>query len=99
MDSEICPSTSSSNAANLLLRFHNQQAKHDGPRVAVGAIPEHLLEDVEQCPAKFSFPRDEILDHINDAWPKIEKFITDTDDECKALEEELYQEKSDNCQL
>ncbi|KIJ44664.1 hypothetical protein M422DRAFT_251957 [Sphaerobolus stellatus SS14] len=31
--------SSSNNAADLLLCFHNQQAKHEGPHVEVGAVP------------------------------------------------------------
>ncbi|KIJ49233.1 hypothetical protein M422DRAFT_247033 [Sphaerobolus stellatus SS14] len=60
---------------------------------------EHLLKDVEQCPSKFSFPRDEILDRIHEAWPQVGNYITETSDECDALEKELYQEKSDNHRL
>ncbi|KIJ31485.1 hypothetical protein M422DRAFT_266863 [Sphaerobolus stellatus SS14] len=34
---------------------------------------EHLLADIDQRPAKFSFPRDEILDQIHEAWPHVKK--------------------------
>ncbi|KIJ31494.1 hypothetical protein M422DRAFT_266871 [Sphaerobolus stellatus SS14] len=66
--------SSSSNAADLLLRFRDQQAKHNGPRI-------------------------EILDHINDAWSHVGTFITKLGDERDSLEDELFQEKSDNRQL
>ncbi|KIJ43808.1 hypothetical protein M422DRAFT_252719 [Sphaerobolus stellatus SS14] len=95
----MSPSTGSSNTADLLLHFHNQKAKHDGPHIEVGTVPKHLLEDIEQCLPKFSFTRDEILDHINDVWPQIGTFITTTGDEHGSFEDELFQEKSDNCQL
>ncbi|KIJ41866.1 hypothetical protein M422DRAFT_255192 [Sphaerobolus stellatus SS14] len=95
----MSPFASSSNAADLLSCFRNQKAKRDGPHIEVGAVPEHLLEDIEQCPTKFSFLKDEILEHLNEVWPQIGTFITTNGDEHKALEEELYQGKSDNHQL
>ncbi|KIJ37338.1 hypothetical protein M422DRAFT_260288 [Sphaerobolus stellatus SS14] len=38
---------------------------------------EHLLEDIEQRPSKFSFTRDEILDRIQDVWPQIGTYLTE----------------------
>ncbi|KIJ52453.1 hypothetical protein M422DRAFT_243236 [Sphaerobolus stellatus SS14] len=40
---------------------------------------EHLLEDISERPARFSFARDEILDGIHDAWPHITEYIRDLD--------------------
>ncbi|KIJ56281.1 hypothetical protein M422DRAFT_239500 [Sphaerobolus stellatus SS14] len=60
---------------------------------------EHLLADIDQHPAKFSFPRDEILDQIHEAWPHVSGYITKTSDECDTLEKEIFQERSDNCCL
>ncbi|KIJ31297.1 hypothetical protein M422DRAFT_267106 [Sphaerobolus stellatus SS14] len=40
---------------------------------------EHLLEDISQHSAKFSFSRDEILDGIDEAWPHITEYIRDLD--------------------
>ncbi|KIJ28000.1 hypothetical protein M422DRAFT_270768 [Sphaerobolus stellatus SS14] len=86
--------SSSSNVTELLLCFRNQQAKHNEHRMEVGT--RHLL-----ClpPERFSFTRDEILDHIHEAWPHVGNYITEISDERNALEKELFQEKSDNHQL
>ncbi|KIJ53300.1 hypothetical protein M422DRAFT_242449 [Sphaerobolus stellatus SS14] len=85
--------TRSGNTAELLSRFHEQQARCDEHRVEVGAIYgacfiyhpegcdrcssylEHLLEDIEQRPSKFSFSKDEIMDGIHEAWPHISEYI------------------------
>src|ERR1700709_2592168 len=40
---------------------------------------EHLLEDISEHPARFSFARDEILDGIHEAWPHITEYIRDLD--------------------
>ncbi|KIJ54130.1 hypothetical protein M422DRAFT_241386 [Sphaerobolus stellatus SS14] len=60
---------------------------------------EHLLEDISECPARFSFARDEILDGIHDAWPHITEYIRDLDVSRSTLEKELDIEKTDNCCL
>ncbi|KIJ32579.1 hypothetical protein M422DRAFT_265600 [Sphaerobolus stellatus SS14] len=60
---------------------------------------EHLLEDISQRPARFSFSKDEILDGINEAWPHITEYIQDLDVLRATLEKELDIEKADNCQL
>ncbi|KIJ42047.1 hypothetical protein M422DRAFT_254738 [Sphaerobolus stellatus SS14] len=60
---------------------------------------EHLLEDIEQCPAKFSFSKNEIMDGLHEAWPHISEYITALDAEQITLEKELKEEKADNCQL
>ncbi|KIJ41828.1 hypothetical protein M422DRAFT_255152 [Sphaerobolus stellatus SS14] len=109
--------SSSSNTAELLSPFRDQQAKHDENRVEVGAVSgacfvyhlkgcdqcstyvEHLLADIDQHPAKFSFPRDEILDQIHEVWPHVSGYITEINDEHETLENELFQEKVDNHQL
>ncbi|KIJ24276.1 hypothetical protein M422DRAFT_274984 [Sphaerobolus stellatus SS14] len=56
---------------------------------------EHLLVDMENCPSKFSFTRDETLDHLQEAWPKLGQYITDIGDEHDAAEKELAEEKQD----
>ncbi|KIJ52126.1 hypothetical protein M422DRAFT_243721 [Sphaerobolus stellatus SS14] len=60
---------------------------------------EHLLEDMEQCPSKFSFTRDETLDCLQEMWPKLGHYIIDIGDEHDTLEKELAKEKSNNNQL
>ncbi|KIJ55037.1 hypothetical protein M422DRAFT_241123 [Sphaerobolus stellatus SS14] len=83
----MSPASSSSNAAELLSHFHDQQAKRNEHCVEVGAVfdacfvfhpkgcnqcstyVEHLLADIEQHPAKFSFTKDEIMDGLQEAWP------------------------------
>ncbi|KIJ51571.1 hypothetical protein M422DRAFT_244734 [Sphaerobolus stellatus SS14] len=113
----MSPPASSSNAADLLLHFRDQQAKREGPRVELGTIPgacfvfhpkgcdrcseyiEHLLKDMEQSPSKFSFTRDETLDHLQEAWPKLRQYITNLGDEHNAFEKELAEEKSNNDRL
>ncbi|KIJ28092.1 hypothetical protein M422DRAFT_270670 [Sphaerobolus stellatus SS14] len=60
---------------------------------------EHLLEDISQHPARFSFSRDEILNGVDEAWPHITKYIHDMDALCSTLEKELEVEKADNRQL
>ncbi|KIJ28838.1 hypothetical protein M422DRAFT_269796 [Sphaerobolus stellatus SS14] len=109
--------SSSGNAADLLSRFHDQQAKRDENRIEVGTVfgacfiyhpkgcercstyLEHLLADIEQRPAKFSFSKDEILDGLHEAWPHVSSYITDLNEEQVTLENELFQEKADNHQL
>ncbi|KIJ54594.1 hypothetical protein M422DRAFT_240663 [Sphaerobolus stellatus SS14] len=60
---------------------------------------EHLLADIDQRPAKFSFSKDEILDGLHEAWPHVSGYITDLNEEQVTLEKELFQEKADNCRL
>ncbi|KIJ25661.1 hypothetical protein M422DRAFT_273372 [Sphaerobolus stellatus SS14] len=60
---------------------------------------EHLLEDISQRPARFSFSKDEILDGIHGAWPHISEYIRDLDISHATLEKELDLEKTDNCRL
>ena len=60
---------------------------------------EHLLEDISQRPARFSFSRDEILDGIHEAWPHITEYIHDLDVSRATLEKELDLEKTDNRRL
>ncbi|KIJ26111.1 hypothetical protein M422DRAFT_272852 [Sphaerobolus stellatus SS14] len=60
---------------------------------------EHLLEDIEQHPAKFSFSKDEIMKGLHEAWPHVSEYITALNDECITLEKELDDEKVDNRQL
>ncbi|KIJ52215.1 hypothetical protein M422DRAFT_243819 [Sphaerobolus stellatus SS14] len=109
--------TRSGNAAELLSRFRDKQAKRDENCVEVGAIfgacfvyhltgcdrcssyLEHLLEDIEQCPAKFSFSKDEIMKGLHEAWPHVSEYITALNDECITLEKELDQEQANNCWL
>ncbi|KIJ25705.1 hypothetical protein M422DRAFT_273337 [Sphaerobolus stellatus SS14] len=116
-DSKESQSKRSRNAAELLSRFREKQAQHDGNRVEVSAVHgacfiyhpegcdrcskylEHLLEDISQCPARFSFSRDEILDGIHEAWPHITEYIRDLDVSCSTLEKELDIEKADNRRL
>ncbi|KIJ23587.1 hypothetical protein M422DRAFT_275805 [Sphaerobolus stellatus SS14] len=64
-DSKESQSKRSRNAAELLSRFREKQAQRDGNPIEVSAVHEHLLEDISQCPAKFSFAKDEILDGIH----------------------------------
>ncbi|KIJ52107.1 hypothetical protein M422DRAFT_243699 [Sphaerobolus stellatus SS14] len=54
---------------------------------------------MEQCPSKFSFNKDETLDHLQEVWPKLGNYITDIGDECDALKKELSEEESDNRRL
>ncbi|KIJ29162.1 hypothetical protein M422DRAFT_269510 [Sphaerobolus stellatus SS14] len=60
---------------------------------------EHLLEDISQRPARFSFSRDEILDGIHGAWPHISEYIRDLDVLRATLEKELDIEKANNRRL
>ncbi|KIJ52843.1 hypothetical protein M422DRAFT_242774 [Sphaerobolus stellatus SS14] len=60
---------------------------------------EHLLEDITDRPARFSFSRDEILDGVDEAWPHITEYIRDLDVSCATLEKELDVEKTDNRRL
>ncbi|KIJ25166.1 hypothetical protein M422DRAFT_273905 [Sphaerobolus stellatus SS14] len=60
---------------------------------------KHLLEDISQHPARFSFSRDEILDGIHKVWPHITEYIRDLDVSRSAHEKELDIEKANNCQL
>ncbi|KIJ23853.1 hypothetical protein M422DRAFT_275486 [Sphaerobolus stellatus SS14] len=78
--------SSSANAADLLSRFRDQQAKHD----------ENHVENIDQRPAKFLFSKDEILDSLHEAWPHISSYITDLNEEQLTLKKELFQEKANN---
>ncbi|KIJ22403.1 hypothetical protein M422DRAFT_277177 [Sphaerobolus stellatus SS14] len=116
-DSKESQAKRSSNAADLLSRFREKQARHDENHVEVGAVYgacfvyhpegcsrcskylEHLLEDISERPARFSFARDEILDGIHDAWPHITEYIRDLDVSRSTLEKELDIEKTDNRHL
>ncbi|KIJ25430.1 hypothetical protein M422DRAFT_273606 [Sphaerobolus stellatus SS14] len=60
---------------------------------------EHLLEDISEGPARFSFSRDEILNGMDEAWPHITEYIRDMDVSCTTLEKELDLEKTDNRRL
>ncbi|KIJ55671.1 hypothetical protein M422DRAFT_240281 [Sphaerobolus stellatus SS14] len=60
---------------------------------------EHLPVDIEQCPAKFSFSKNEILDSLHEAWPHISGYIADLNEERITLEKELDDEKADNHRL
>ncbi|KIJ42653.1 hypothetical protein M422DRAFT_254096 [Sphaerobolus stellatus SS14] len=91
--------SSSGNAADLLSHFRDQQAKHDENRVEVGAVFEHLLANIDQHPAKFSFSKDEILDGLHEAWPYVSGYISNLNEEQVTLEKELFQEKADNRRL
>ncbi|KIJ39997.1 hypothetical protein M422DRAFT_257318 [Sphaerobolus stellatus SS14] len=91
--------TCSGNTAELLSRFREQQARRNEHRVEVGAVFEHLLEDIEQCPAKFSFSKDEIINDLHEAWPHVSRYISDLSEERLTLEKELDDEKADNRQL
>ncbi|KIJ42603.1 hypothetical protein M422DRAFT_254042 [Sphaerobolus stellatus SS14] len=99
--------SSSGNAADLLSRFCDQQAKHDENHVEIGTVfgacfvyhlkgcdrcstcVEHLLEDIKQRPAKFSFSRDEILDHIHEAWSHLRSDLDDLKLSIQELETQL----------
>ncbi|KIJ27460.1 hypothetical protein M422DRAFT_271372 [Sphaerobolus stellatus SS14] len=83
--------SSSGNTAELLLRFGEQQAKHDENHVEVGAVSGACFV--------YHPKGDEILDQIHEAWPHVSRYITKIDDERATLEKELFQEKSDNHQL
>ncbi|KIJ46988.1 hypothetical protein M422DRAFT_249271 [Sphaerobolus stellatus SS14] len=116
-DSKMSQAKHSGNTADLLSRFHEQQARHDENHVEVSAVYgacfvyhpegcnkcssylEHLLEDITQCPSKFSFSKDEILGGIHEAWPHISEYIQTLDESHTTFEKELYQETADNCQL
>ncbi|KIJ45457.1 hypothetical protein M422DRAFT_250770 [Sphaerobolus stellatus SS14] len=60
---------------------------------------EHLLEDIKQCPSKFSFSKDEIMNRLYEAWPHITEFITDLNEERLTFAQKLGEEKADNCRL
>ncbi|KIJ27236.1 hypothetical protein M422DRAFT_271612 [Sphaerobolus stellatus SS14] len=60
---------------------------------------EHLLEDISECPTRFSFSKDEILNGMDEAWPHITEYIRDLDVSRATLEKELDLEKTDNCRL
>ncbi|KIJ31500.1 hypothetical protein M422DRAFT_266747 [Sphaerobolus stellatus SS14] len=60
---------------------------------------EHLLEDISERPAQFSFSRDEILDGVDEVWPHITEYIRDLDVSRATLEKELEVEKTDNRRL
>ncbi|KIJ39999.1 hypothetical protein M422DRAFT_257059 [Sphaerobolus stellatus SS14] len=98
-DSKESQAKRSSNAADLLSHFREKQARHDENHVEVSSVYEHLLEDISECPARFSFTRDEILDGIHEAWPHITEYIHDLDVSHSTLEKELDLEKTDNRRL
>ncbi|KIJ40250.1 hypothetical protein M422DRAFT_256786 [Sphaerobolus stellatus SS14] len=60
---------------------------------------EHLLEDIEQRPAKFSFSKDEIMTSLHEAWPHISEYSTALNAERITLEKELKEEKANNHRL
>ncbi|KIJ34070.1 hypothetical protein M422DRAFT_263863 [Sphaerobolus stellatus SS14] len=87
-DSKESQAKHSRNAADLLLHFHEEQAQRDENRVEVGAVYEHVLEDISQRPARFSFSRDEILNGVDEAWPHITEYICDMDVSHATLEKD-----------
>ncbi|KIJ31310.1 hypothetical protein M422DRAFT_267121 [Sphaerobolus stellatus SS14] len=99
--------TCSGNAAELLLRFHEQQARRNEHRIEVGIVfgacfiyhligcdrcsscLEHLLEDIEQHPSKFSFSKDEIMNGLHEAWPHLRGEMDDLKERIQELEAQV----------
>ncbi|KIJ40878.1 hypothetical protein M422DRAFT_256049 [Sphaerobolus stellatus SS14] len=89
-DSKASQAKRSGNAAELLLRFHEQQAR---------LYLEQLLEDIARRPSTFAFTKDEILNGLNEAWSHIGEYIQSLDELRATFEKELYEETADNRQL
>ncbi|KIJ43783.1 hypothetical protein M422DRAFT_253038 [Sphaerobolus stellatus SS14] len=89
--------SSSSNTADLLLHFHDQQAKHDENHVEVGAVfGACFVYHLKGCDRYSTYVKHLLVDigHC-----PANGYITNLDEEQLTLEKELFQEKADNCQL